>query len=269
MKEIENIELTYLNLDDYQELKQAMIECYATMPNAYWEEHQIETLIKLFPEGQVVIKADNEIAGVALSIIVDYDKFGDKHTYKEITGKGTFSTHDPNGETLYGIDIFIKPEFRGLRLGRRLYDYRKELCERLNLKGITFGGRIPGYFKYAENLSPRMYIEQVRRKEINDPVLNFQISNDFHPSKILKNYLEGDNASSEYAVLLKWDNIYFEKEVKKAAITKSMVRLGLIQWQMRPYANLDDVMQQAEFFIDAVSGYRSDFALFPEFSMPL
>ena len=34
---------------------------------------------------------------------------------------------------LYGIDVFIVPEFRGLRLGRRLYDARKELCENLNL----------------------------------------------------------------------------------------------------------------------------------------
>jgi predicted amidohydrolase len=33
---------------------------------------------------------------------------------------------------------------------------------------------------------------------------------------------------------------------------------------MRPYANLEDVMQQAEFFIDAVSGYRSDFAFHTE-----
>jgi predicted amidohydrolase len=34
---------------------------------------------------------------------------------------------------------------------------------------------------------------------------------------------------------------------------------------MRSYQNLGDMMQQAEFFIDAVSGYRCDFALFPEF----
>jgi predicted amidohydrolase len=34
---------------------------------------------------------------------------------------------------------------------------------------------------------------------------------------------------------------------------------------MRPYRNLEEVMQQAEYFIDAVSGYRCDFALFPEF----
>lgn len=265
MKEIENIELTYLSLDDYQELKEAMIESYTTMPNSYWREEQIKNLISIFPEGQVVVKANNQIAGVALSIIVDYNKFGDKHTYREITGDLTFSTHNDDGDILYGIDIFIKPEFRGLRLGRRLYDYRKELCERLNLKGITFGGRIPNYFKYADKLTPRMYIDRVKRKEIHDPVLNFQISNDFHPSKILKNYLEGDMASSEFAVLLKWDNIYFEKDTTSTALTKSVVRLGLIQWQMRPYATLDDVMQQAEFFVDAVSGYRCDFALFPEF----
>jgi len=47
--------------------------------------------------------------------------------------------------------------------------------------------------------------------------------------------------------------------------TKKLVRLGLIQWQMRPYKDLDELMEQAEYFVDAVAGYRSDFALFPEF----
>ena len=43
------------------------------------------------------------------------------------------------------------------------------------------------------------------------------------------------------------------------------MRLGLIQWQMRLYKDLVELMQQAEYFVDAVSGYRSDFAVFPEF----
>ncbi|MBI9069386.1 MAG: GNAT family N-acetyltransferase [Salinivirgaceae bacterium] len=265
MNEIDNIELVFLNLNDYQELKTAMIQSYTTMPDAYWREKQINTLIDSFPEGQVVIKVNGQIAGVALSIIVDYNAFDDIHTYKDITGNYSFKTHTADGDILYGIDVFIKPEFRGLRLGRRLYDYRKELCERLNLKGIVFGGRIPNYHTYAKELSPKEYIDKVRKKEINDPVLNFQISNDFHPAKILKGYLEGDEASNEFAVLLEWDNIYYEKPSKKASIIKKIVRLGLIQWQMRNYKNLDELMQQAEFFVDAVSGYRSDFALFPEF----
>ena len=34
---------------------------------------------------------------------------------------------------------------------------------------------------------------------------------------------------------------------------------------MRNYKGLDELFEQVEFFIDAVSGYKSDFALFPEF----
>lgn len=266
MKKIENIELSFLSIDDYQELKKAMIESYIGMPDSYWSERQMESLISRFPEGQVVIKVNNQIAGCALSIMVDYSKIEKVHTYQQITGNYTFSTHKPDGDMLYGIDVFIKPEFRGLRLGRRLYDYRKELCEKLNLKGVAFGGRIPNYHLHADKLTPKQYIDKVRKREIHDPVFNFQISNDFHPTKILKNYLEGDEASNDYAVLLEWDNIYYEKEDLSTTTTiKKIVRLGLIQWQMRPYKNLDELLQQAEFFVDSVSGYRSDFALFPEF----
>jgi predicted amidohydrolase/GNAT superfamily N-acetyltransferase len=265
IRDIENIELQYLTMDDYQEFKNTMIEVYASMPNSYWRENHIKTLTEKFPEGQVILKVNGEIAGAALSIILDYNAFDEHHDYSEITGNFTFDTHTSNGDVLYGIDVFIKPKFRGLRLGRRLYDYRKELCERLNLRGIAFGGRIPNYNKYKDTLSPKEYIEKVKRKEIHDPVLNFQISNDFHPTKVLTGYLEGDKESGEFAVLLEWDNIYYEKPNKKASTKKKIIRLGLIQWQMRSYKDLDELMQQAEFFIDSVSGYRSDFALFPEF----
>ncbi|WP_298939593.1 carbon-nitrogen hydrolase family protein [uncultured Psychromonas sp.] len=265
MQNIENVELSLLSLDDYQELKQIMIEAYTNLEDPYREEHQIKFLISNFPEGQVVIKVNDQIAGCALSIKVDYAAFDDTHTYNEITGNDTFNTHRSYGDTLYGIDVFIKPDFRGLRLGRRLYDYRKELCERANLKGITFGGRIPHYHKFADELSPKEYIEKVKRKEIHDPVLNFQISNDFYPARIIKGYLEGDTGSNDYAVLLKWSNIYYEKPNKQTIPTKKLVRLGLIQWQMRPYKNFDELIEQVEYFVDAVASYHADFALFPEF----
>lgn len=268
--QIENITLSFLQLSDYQELKEAMIDSYQTMAEAYWREDQIAALFDKFPEGQVVIRINDQLAGCALSIVVDEDQLEGEHTYRGITSNFTFEKHNNNGDLLYGIDVFIKPEFRGLRLGRRLYDYRKELCEKLNLKGIVFGGRIPNYHKYADKMTPKEYLEKVKIKEIYDPVLNFQLANDFHPTRIMRNYLEGDKDSSEFAVLLEWDNIYYEKPNKKASTNKTIVRLGLIQWQMRLYENLDELMQQAEYFVDAVSAYRSDFALFPElFNAPL
>lgn len=268
--QVENIKLAYLQISDYQELKQTMIESYRSMPEAYWEESQINTLLGKFPEGQVVIRVNDKLAGCALSIIVDEDQLEGEHTYRDITTNFTFDKHTNAGDLLYGIDVFIKPEFRGLRLGRRLYDYRKELCEKLNLKGIVFGGRIPNFHQYSDQMGPKEYLEKVRMKEIYDPVLNFQLANDFHPARIMKNYLEGDEASSEFAVLLEWNNIFYVKPSRKATSNKTIVRLGLIQWQMRLYENLDELMQQAEYFVDAVSAYRSDFALFPElFNAPL
>ena len=44
----------------------------------------------------------------------------------------------------------------------------------------------------------------------------------------------------------------------------------MVQWQMRPYKTMDELYEQVEFFIDAVSDYKSDFILFPEyFNAPL
>lgn len=262
---IQNVELKLLTFEDYSELKTVMINSYHTMPDSYWEKSEIKNLLKIFPEGQVIITVNGQIAGCALSIIIDYKKFQGRHTYKQVTGNYTFSTHDDDGDTLYGLDVFVKPDFRGLRLGRRLYEYRKQLCEKLNLQGIIFGGRIPNYHKYSDEITPKEYIEKVKSKEINDPVLNFQLSNEFYPVKIMKGYLDGDKASGEYAVLLKWHNVYYEEPNLNASFVKKVVRLGLVQWQMRPYKDLKALLQQVEFFVDSLSAYKSDFALFPEF----
>src|SRR5690554_7222640 len=87
IQNIDNIELIFLTNEDYEELKDIMIEAYASMPNSYWNEHHIKTLIKNFPEGQVAIKVDNELAGCALSIIVDYSIYDNKHRSEEHTSE--------------------------------------------------------------------------------------------------------------------------------------------------------------------------------------
>lgn len=265
MEEIGKVELRHLTIEDYEGLRKSMILAYENWQGAYWQEKHIAKLLNIFPEGQIAVLVDGVVAGCALSVIIKYDHFGDSHNYSQVTGNSTFNTHSPSGDVLYGIDVFVVPEFRGMRLGRRLYDARKEVCERLNLKAIVFGGRIPHYYKYSDKLTPKEYIQKVKIKEIYDPTLSFQLSNDFHVKKVLRNYMPGDKESEEYAVLLQWDNIYYEKTPSKLSTNKSVVRLGLIQWQMRHYKSIDELYEHAEFFIDAVAGYKSDFALFPEF----
>ena len=263
-RNINKVELRNLHMEDYDQLAGSFKRIYGNS-DVFWTHKQIKKLIDIFPEGQVVVIADNQIVGCALSIIVDYDMVKGDHTYAQVTGNETFNTHNPQGNILYGIEVFIHPRYRGLRLGRRMYEYRKELCEKLNLKAIMFGGRIPNYHKYADKMRPKEYIEKVRSREIYDPVLNFQLSNDFHVRRIIRNYLPNDEESKHYACLLQWDNIYYEPKHDQIVERKPTVRIGMVQWQMRPYKTMDELYEQVEFFIDAVSDYKSDFILFPEY----
>lgn len=268
--DIQTIEVRNLRFDDYRELRSSMIEAYSHWDDSHWKEHHIKKLLDIFPEGQICIVVNGKVVGSALAIIVDASKFEDDHTYREITGDYTFKTHDRDGDVLYGIELFIHPDYRGLRLARRLYDVRKELCETLNLRSIVAGGRIPKYAEHANKLSPKEYIQKVKNKELYDPVLTFQFSNDFHVRKVLKAYLPDDDQSLAFATLLEWNNIYYTKSPKLINAPKSVVRLGLVQWQMRRFNDLEALYEQIEFFIDAVSGYKCDFVMFPElFNTPL
>lgn len=264
------VELRNLQLEDYLGLVESMRSAYPDLENSVWKEAHISNLLDLFPDGQLCVVYNDKVVGCALSLIVDSRKLGDTHTYRQVTGDYTFNTHTSKGDVLYGIDVFIHADYRGMRLGRRLYEARKELCENLNLRAIMFGGRLPNYAQYAETLKPKDYINKVRSREIADPVLNFQLSNDFHVKRILTNYLEGDASSKEYASLMEWINIHYQPEEVLVNAQKSVIRLGLVQWQMRLFPDFDKFCESAEFFIDAISDYQSDFVLFPElFNAPL
>ena len=260
-----DIQIRQLSKRDYADLKDSMTEAYEGSNVGIWTRENIVDLINLFPEGQLCVAVDGRVVACALSIVVDSKVTDGGDSYYEIIDHGKFSKHDMDGDVLYGIEVFVHPEFRELRLGRRLYDARKELCEQMNLKSIIAGGRIPNYHEHADKLSPRQYIEKVKRKEIYDPTLTFQLSNDFHVKKILKNYLPGDNESRAHATLLEWNNIYYEPESKSTSPAKQTIRLGLVQWQMRLFDNIEAFYDQVEFFVDVVSGYSADFAVFPEF----
>ena len=150
---INRVEIRPLQLEHYSQLFQSFYRAYAEGSDVCWTYEQIRKLITLFPEGQIVTVVDDKVVGCALSIVVDYNLVRNDHTYAEVTGNETFSTHNPKGNILYGIEVFVHPEYRGLRLARRMYEYRKELCETLNLKAIMFGGRIPNYHTWSSTLS--------------------------------------------------------------------------------------------------------------------
>ncbi len=231
--------------------------------------------ISTFPEGQFVAEYNGEIVGHCATFIISGEIALKPHNWQQITGYGFASRHNPDGDYLYGMEVCVDKKYRGLRIGQRLYDARKTLCADLELRGIVFGGRMPnlaGRIKTIE--SPENYIEQVQEGQIKDPVINFQLRNDFEIIGVLKNYLSSDTASMGYATHMLWRNPAIELNAQKQPTQRgrvpNSVRIASVQYQVRKVTSFQQFAEQVEYFVDIAADYRADFVSFPElFTIPL
>lgn len=257
------LRLRPMQLDDFDTLVALQRRCFPGM--GPWQREQIESQLRIFPDGQFVLDLDGRIVASASSLIVDASAHSEWHDWKVITDNGYIRNHDPHGDMLYGIEIMVDPEFRGMKLSRRLYDARRQLARDLNLRGIIIGGRIPGYGVHADSLSATEYVEKVISKDLVDPVLTPQLSNGFVLKGIIPAYFPSDRESRGYATYLEWTNLdYAAADVRQQLRRSSPVRLSAVQYQMRRIASFDEFARQCEFFVDVASDYTSDFLLFPE-----
>ena len=226
-----------------------------------------------FPEGNYVVLLDGKIVGYSASIILDEDKVFKQHTWQEITGGGFGTTHNPDGEYLYGYETCVDPDVRGNRIGNRIYKARKELVKFLRLKCIVFGGRIPNYHKNLKKVSSVLeYVEAVKNKRIKDPTLGFQLRNGFEVIGHLKDYDPSDAQSKGQAVHLLWRNTEYSTALPntKEPIRKSFVRVVSVQYKQRSIKSFDELATMVEYYVDVTADYEADFVVFPElFTMQL
>jgi predicted amidohydrolase len=228
----------------------------------------IRAQIQHFPEGVFVCFYKDRLVGYCSTFRVAEKLALAPHTWDEITGGGFSSRHDPDGDFLYGAEISVAPDCREMRIGQRLYDERKKLCMFLRLKGIVFGGRLPGLSRRAKRLTPEQYVEGVRARKYRDSVLSFQLRNGFEAVGTLRGYFPNDTESRGFAAHMVWRNPRIVDLPKPAAVDRGRLplsmRIGAVQYQQRRLSSFEDFSQQVEYFVDVVAAYRGDFVVFPE-----
>ena len=230
---------------------------------------QLRGQMQNFPDGQFVAVYEDQVVGYCATFRIGEAAAFAPHDWYQITGGGFGSRHDPEGDWLYGMEVFVDPEHRGLRIGQRLYNARKGLCERLQLKGIVFGGRMPGLARRWRKVgSAEAYVEQVRLGQLRDPVLSFQMRNGFEIEGLLPDYWPDDRESRGHAALLAWRNPKYAEPQPARGRSKGRhaetVRIGVVQYQQRSLTSFEAFAQQVEYFVDVVADYRGDFVVFPE-----
>ena len=256
------IKIRKLRKTDYNDVVSLQKQCFPDMKP--WKKEQFESLINIFPDGQFCITHNKKIIASSCSLMLHMDEYDETQSWREMTDSGYITNHDPTGRTLYGIEIMVDPAFRSMKLARRLYERRKQLTRKKNLKRIIIAGRIPGYYKHAKKMSARDYVQKVIDKVIYDPVLTVQIANDFVLKRLIPNYLPHDKQSKGYATLLEWVNVDYIPVTEKNVSPDSSVRVCVLQYMMRVVKDFKDFASHCEYFVDVASEYDCDFIVFPE-----
>jgi predicted amidohydrolase/ribosomal protein S18 acetylase RimI-like enzyme len=247
---------------DYAAVVELQLRCFPKMKP--WSRAQFDSQLEQFPEGQLGVEHEGRLVASSASLIVQFDLHNDWHDWVSLSDAGMIRNHDPKGDTLYGIEIMVHPDFRGMRLARRLYEARKRLCREKNLIRMVIGGRIPGYSKYSKRLTAEAYVARVRAKKLIDPVLTTQLSNGFELVRLIDDYLPSDEDSAGWATHMEWTNVDYVADQKRRIAPVQLVRVAAVQYQMRRISSFDEFARQVEFFVDAASDYHCDFVLFPE-----
>lgn len=206
-KKPRNVVIRNYETDDFTRLIEIQKESFPPPfpEDLWWNEEQLYNHVTIFPEGALCVEVDDEMAGSMTSLIVDFDPNDPQHTWEEATDNGYIRNHNEQGNTLYVVDICVKPKFRNLALGRLLMQSMYELVVYKNLDRLLGGGRMPGYHRYHHQLTAEQYLEKVIKNELTDPVISFLLRCGRMPLAIVENYLE-DEESLNYGVLMEWRN---------------------------------------------------------------
>lgn len=175
----------------------------------WWNSEQLTNHVELYPEGALCLEVEGEIAGSITALLTDFDPAHPHHTWEEATDNGYIRNHKPNGQTLYAVDICVRPKFRSLKLGHLLMQALYERVVQDGLERLLGGGRMPGFRKYSSKLSAEQYAEQVLEGKLKDPVISFLLRCGRTPVSVVPNYLE-DEESEGYALLMEWKNPFLD-----------------------------------------------------------
>ncbi len=257
---LKKIRTRKLKLEDYKVIASLQLLCFPDM--IPWKLEQFQNIVEIFPEGQICIEYNGDIIASSCSLLIDSSKYSESSSWHELTDNGYINNHQADGDTLYGMEIMVHPDFRNMKLARRMYEIRKKTAVQLNAKKISIGGRIPNYHKHQNEMNVYDYVNAVTDKKIFDPVLTTQLANGFSLKKVLPNYLPNDKESCGYATYLEWTNFQYSDLLEHNG--SRYVRVAAVQYQMRTINNFDEFATHCEYFVDVASDYRSDFVVFPE-----
>lgn len=175
-------------------------------PELLWSAEHLNLHLSIFPEGQFVATAEGKIIGSASSSLIADSHWQAHLSWEETLGGHYFETFDSRGSTLYGADISVHPEYRGIGVARMLYGARFALVRSRKLVRFGTACRMPGYRDWsAANgfACADSYLSEVVQGFAVDRTLTPLLKLGLEPLGVIEEYME-DAESGNAAALLEW-----------------------------------------------------------------
>jgi len=153
-----------------------------------------------FPSGQLAVEHQGHVVGFATSMVIAETDWESCESWDKILGDHQLSNHDPNGSTLFGVDICIHPDHRGKNLAKELYQARFNLAKEMNLTRYSTACRLPGLVKYSE-LSPTQFVEKITSGEIIDLPLTAFLRLGMKFKEVKENFMLDEESRNCSAIL--------------------------------------------------------------------
>jgi GNAT superfamily N-acetyltransferase len=186
-------------------LEELQMLCFPTLDDSqrFKRAHYLKH-IELFPEGQFVAldtRGEDKVVGMTSTIRLHFDFGHVEHKFDDVIQGGWLTSHQPDGDWLYGADIGTHPDYRRRGIARGLYAARHLTVRALGLEGQVTVGMLRGYGALKQEMTAQDYYDSLLRGERHDPTISAQMSVGFEPRGLLPDYLN-DPVCDNYGVLL-------------------------------------------------------------------
>lgn len=184
--------------DDATRMEYVQAQCFPTLHESeLMNKNHFANHVKVFSEGQLVVEKDGLVIGSASTFRCNFPEH--EHTFLDSCDNLWITdAHISNGDWMYGFDMGVLPEYRGLGLSKEMYKARHEICKKLGIKAQIIAGMTIGYGAVKDKMTIQEYCERLEKKEFTDPTITPQIKAGFRWIKAVYDYIndpESGNAS--------------------------------------------------------------------------
>lgn len=204
-----SIHFTYYQHNQYDLFKALMQMCFADMGGECAPKREMQLLSSLYPQGQIMAWDGQTLAGAVISRIVPYEDFNKAHTQAAILDLDRYESDAAVGNALYGLDIFVHPDYRSAKLGHIMYGKLMEAFRAANFTDFLGASRVSNYAQYASEMTLEQYVAKVINKEIKDGALSFHLYNGMTIFDVMYDFNKGDTVSAGCGVAMGYANPHY------------------------------------------------------------